>query len=111
MSEESTAIKNGIHALLTMHGIVIDETDIFGKRGMKKIEEAVSKMTTAENIVMSDMLERIIELNKKKIIEDEIVKISSDNEGVKILMTIPGINVYSAAAIMSEIDDIQCSGK
>jgi len=52
------------------------------------------------------MSERIIELNKKKMIGDEIAKISSDNEDVKILMTIPGINVYSAAAIMSEIDDI-----
>jgi hypothetical protein len=53
---ESTAIKNRIHAILAMHGIVIDETDIFRKRGMRKIEEAISKMTAAENIVMSDML-------------------------------------------------------
>ena len=28
------------------------------------------------------------------------------NQNIGLLMTIPGINVYSAAAIMSEIDDI-----
>ncbi len=38
---EYTAVKNRIHALLTTHGIVIDKTDIFGKRGMKKTEEAI----------------------------------------------------------------------
>lgn len=90
-----------------MHGIAIDETDIFGKRGTRKIEEAISRMTAAESIVMSDMLDRIIELNRRKqMIEDEIARISKNNEEVKLLMTIPGINVYSAAAIMSEIDDI-----
>ena len=39
-----------------MHGVVIDETDIFGRRGKKKIEEAASRLAPAENIVMSDML-------------------------------------------------------
>ena len=94
-----------------MHGITIDETDIFGKRGTRKIEEAISRMTAAESIVMSDMLDRIIELNRRKqMIEDEIARISKNNEEVKLLMTIPGINVYSAAAIMSEIDDIHRFG-
>jgi len=43
---------------------------------------------------------------RKQRVEDEIAKILSDNENVKILMNIHEINVYSAAAIMSEIDDI-----
>ena len=107
LGEESTAIKNMIHAMLAMHGIAIDESDIFGKRGMRKIENASSKLTAAESIVMSDMLERIIELNKRKqTVEDEIAKISNNNEEIKLLMTISRINVYSAAAIISKIDDI-----
>ena len=106
LGEESTAIKNRIHAMLVMHGIVMDESYISGKRGMRKIEEAAEKFNTVENNVMSDMLERITELNRRKrMIEDEIAKISSDNENVNLLTSIPGINVYSAA-IMSEIDEI-----
>ena len=38
-------------------------------------------------------------------VEDVIAKVSG-NERVKLLLTILGINVYSAAGIMSEIDDI-----
>ena len=107
LGEECTAVKNGIHAMLAMHGIAISETDIFGKRGLRKIEEAASKLTVAENTVMSDLLASVLELNRRKeMVEDEIAKAAGNNRGVKILMTIPGINVYSAAAIMSEIDDI-----
>ena len=105
--KECTAVKNRIHAMLAMHGIAINETDIFGKRGLRKIEEAASKLTVAENIVMSDLLASVLELNRRKeMVEDEIAKAAGNNKGVKLLMTIPGINVYSAAAIMSEIDNI-----
>ena len=90
LGEESTAIKKMIYGILAMHGIAIDESDIFGKRGMRKIEEAISKMTAAENIVMSDMLEKIIELKRRRqMIEDEIGRISNNNEEAKLLMTIP----------------------
>ena len=105
--KECTAVKNRIHAMLAMHGIAINETDILGKRGLRKIEEAASKLSVAENIVMSDLLASVLELNRRKeMVEDEIAKAAGNNRRVKILMTIPGINVYSAAAIMSEIDDI-----
>ncbi len=38
--------------------------------------------------------------------EDQIASMLFDSKNAKLLMTIPGINVYSAAAIISEIDDI-----
>ena len=93
--------------MLAMHGIAINETDIFGKRGLRKIEEAASRLTHAERIVMSDLLGSVLELNsRKEMVEDEIAKVAGNDKFVKLLMTIAGINVYSAAAIMSEIDDI-----
>lgn len=38
--------------------------------------------------------------------EDQIALAVKDNSSVKLLMTIPSINVYSAAAIISKIDDV-----
>ena len=82
LGEESTAVKNRIHAIVAMHGVLIDETDIFGRRGIRKIEEAASRLTPAENIVMSDMLARVLELNRRKqMVEDEIARISNNNQG------------------------------
>ena len=41
LGEESTVVKNRVHAILSMHGVVIYETDIFGKRGKRKIEDCI----------------------------------------------------------------------
>ena len=38
LGEEVTMIKNRIHALLTIHGIRIDATDIFGRKGFREID-------------------------------------------------------------------------
>ncbi len=38
--------------------------------------------------------------------EEEISKLVENIDKVRLLMTIPGINVYSASAILAEIDDI-----
>ena len=42
----------------------------------------------------------------KNEIENRIALAVKDDKRVNLLMTIPGINVYSAAVIISEIDDI-----
>ena len=45
-------------------------------------------------------------MKKENTVEDEISRSVINDRNVKLLMTIPGINIYSSAAIMSEIDDI-----
>ena len=107
LGEEVTMIKNRIHALLTMHGISIDATDIFGRKGFREIEESFPKLKENEKIVMEDMLKRLSDLfDRENEMENKIALAVKDDNRVKLLMTIPGINVYSAAVIISEIDDI-----
>ncbi|MEM0134468.1 MAG: transposase [Thermoplasmatales archaeon] len=107
LGEEVTVIKNRIHALLSSHGIRVDATDIFGRRGMREIEESSVRLKTRERVVMSDMLERLSDLfDRERGIENNIALAVKDDGNVKLLMTIPWINVYSAAVIVSEIDDI-----
>ena len=102
-----TVIKNRIHAILALHGLRIDATDIFGRRGLREIEELSSRLSSSERIVMEDMLMRVSDIiDRERKIEDQIALAVKDNNEVKFLMTIPGINIYSAAAIISEIDDI-----
>ena len=107
MGEEVTMIKNRIHALLTMHGIIVDATDIFGRKGLREIEESFPKLKENERIVMEDMLKRLSDLiDREKEMENRIALAVKDDHRIKLLMTIPGISVYSAAVIISEIDDI-----
>jgi len=107
LGEEATAIKNKIHAILSLHGITVDATDVFGRKGMREIEGSFKKMIENERIIMDDMLKRIADLlNREREIENRIALAVKDDKRINLLMTIPGINVYSAAVIISEIDDI-----
>lgn len=107
LGEEVTMIKNRIHAILSLYGIRIGATDIFGRRGMREIEESASRLDHSHRIVISDMLERLSDLiDREKKVEEQISALVINDKRIKLLLTIPGINVYSAAAIISEIDDI-----
>ena len=107
LGENIVMIKNKVHAILSSAGIRIGATDIFGKKGMKCILKSVERLSTAQRFVLSDLLDQITYLTKKEsTVEDEISRSVINDRNVKLLMTIPGINIYSSAAIMSEIDDI-----
>ena len=107
LGEEITRIKNRIHALLSVHGISLKQTDIFGRSGLIEIERQSVKLSPAERIVLDHMLSSVIQLRKNAMeIEDEMARSGHERYDVRLLMTIPGINVYSAVAIVSEIDSI-----
>ncbi|MEM3845124.1 MAG: transposase [Candidatus Parvarchaeota archaeon] len=85
----------------------MDATDIFGRRRMREIEESSVRLKTRERVMMSDMLERLFDFfDRERGIENNIALAVKDDGNVNLLMTIPGINVYSAAVIVSEIDDV-----
>ena len=107
IGEEITKLKNRIHAVLTRHGISIPASDIFGKRGLRLIESRSSVLSNMEKITLADMLERISDLKERSSsIEDEMARHTTGNNNVNLLMTIPGINIYSATSIVAETGDI-----
>ena len=107
LGESITMLKNRVHAILASAGIKIDATDIFGKRGMKCILRSVDNLSMAKRFVLGDLLDQITYLiRKESIVEDEISRYVMNDRNVNILMTIPGMGIYSSAAIMSEVDDI-----
>ena len=106
IGEEITRIKNKIHAMLSLHGITLKQSDIFGKSGLAEINRQSTKLSSAERVVMNHMLSSVIQIKKNAMeIEDEMARMGHEREDVRLLMTIPGINAYSAVAIISEIDD------
>ncbi len=107
LGEEMTMIKNRIHAILAGYGISIKATDIFGKKGLKKIKQSSHKIRSADRFVMTRLLNSVVDLKRSESeVEDEIARSCEQRKDVKIVMSIPGFKVYSAAAIISEIDNI-----
>ncbi|WP_156318775.1 MULTISPECIES: IS110 family transposase [Acidiplasma] len=107
LGEELTLKKNKIHALLTSYGIIIKATDPFGRKGLREIESNYSNLNYSDRIVLRSLLSDISYIkDREREIETEISSISDNNNNIKLLMTIPGINFYTAAGILSEIGTI-----
>ena len=108
LGEEVVRIKNKMHSILSLNGIKIKATEIFGKKGLSELSKSIERLSYSEKIVINDMLKRIIDIKERsEKIENEMAKIGKDREDVKKLMTIPGINIYIATGIIGEIGDIQ----
>jgi transposase len=107
LGEDITAIKNRVHAILTRNGISIAATDIFGKRSLNKILESSKKMSNADNMILVDLISQFNDINARvKTIQDQLALMGKEVEGIAILMTIPGVDYYTALGIYSEIGDI-----
>jgi len=107
IGEEITMLKNRIHALLSSYGISIEATDIFGKKGTAEIDKVSKILSESDRFILSSILDRIASLfHQERSVEDQISRMVLNNRNVARIMTIPGINVYSAAVVISEIDDI-----
>ena len=103
LGEEITFKKNKVHALLTSYGVIIKATDPFGKKGLREIESNYSNLNYSDRIVLRSLVNDILFIKEReKEIELELSKIAVNNNNIKLLMTIPGINFYTAAGILSE---------
>ena len=107
LGEEITLKKNKVHALLTSYGMIIKATDPFGKKGLKEIDGYYNNLNYSDRIVLRSLLNDISFIkNREREIETQISSISDKGNDIKLLMTIPGINFYTAAGILSEIGTI-----
>ncbi len=107
LGEEVTAIKNRVHALLARNGLSVEASDIFGKRALKKMLELSANLNETDGFILTDLISRFGSINKNiETVQDRLASMGKDNEYVKILMSIPGIDYYTALGIYSEIGDI-----
>ena len=72
---------------------------------MKCIRGSVDNISTAQRFPC-DQDQITYLMRKESMVEDEISRSVMNDRNVNLLMTIPGMGIYSSAAIMSEIDDI-----
>lgn len=101
---ERTRAKNGIRTALKGNGTVAPK-GLWTKAGMawlQKLEMATSMGTVRKD----DLVDQLMLTNKKiKRTERELKKIADRHPGVKILMSIPGIGIRTAEAVMAYIDN------
>lgn len=101
-----TDVKNKIHALLLRHGIEHAFSDLFGKSGIKYLYSLDLPMCDRFEL---DNYTKTIEFLTERINEtqERVEEFAKQIPQARILMTIPGIDYYSALMIHAEIGDIR----
>jgi transposase len=101
-----TEVRNRIHAILAKHELQPDYTDLFGKGGMEWLRslhlEGVDEIVLKTNLALLTALDEQIEA-----VTVQIAKTACNQEDIQLLMTLPGIDFYSAMVIASEIGDVK----
>lgn len=103
------AVKNKIHALVSKNLLdheLEEHSDIFGRSGLQKL---VSLPFPADDSAMLDAyLEQLVTLaSQEEKTTEEMARLAAGNRDVELLMTIPGVDFYSALAIIGEIGDVK----
>ena len=106
---KAALVKNQVHALVTrnlldseMRGI----TDWFGVKGLRTL--TALPLSGEERAVLARSLRQLSYLaTQEQELQRELAQLAVDREDVRLLMTIPGVDYYSAVAIVAEIGDIR----
>ena len=104
--QDRTRVINRVHSLLDKYDDMnFNYSKIFGIKGLQWLKDL--KVTGNDQILLHEYIEQIEFLTREiKNIESKIRIDASNNESVKILMSMTGINYFSAMMISSEIGDI-----
>ena len=105
LGRKSALVKNQIHAILAENGVKYGSGGLFGKQGLIFLDK-LELSDSSKSILESYLRELGYYKDEIELSNTRLAKIAKGDEDVELLMTIPGIDYYSALAIISEIGDI-----
>jgi transposase len=109
LSRIKTKLVNKVHSILDKYDYQTDLTDIFSKSGIEWLKSLSSQVPPVDRIILGSSIASIEAINQKiDTVSKEISKYASlDNKDVKILLSITGIDIFSAMLISTEIVDVR----
>ncbi|MEM3098875.1 MAG: IS110 family transposase [Nitrososphaerales archaeon] len=104
-----TMSRNKVHAILSKYELDAPD-DLFTKKGTEWLRslthtDAISWIDRMQLNALLDILESLD--RQIAVFTAKIASISMDDERVKLLMTIPGVDYFTALTVVSEIADIK----
>ena len=109
LSRTKTKLVNKVHSILDKYDYQTDLTDIFSKSGIEWLKSLSPLVTPVDRIILDTSIESIEAINQQiDTVSKEISKYACrDNKDVKILLSITGIDIFSAMLISAEIVDVK----
>jgi len=100
-----TSIENRVHALLDRYEYCCEFSDMFGKAGREWLRSL--ELSHIDRVIMDTSLAAVESINAQiGIVSGEIARYAWDSDDVKILLSMNGVDVFSAMVITTEIVNI-----
>ena len=106
--QQRTRLKNRIHATLSKYAIPLPEVaDLFGKRGREELRARLDQLPPQTSFVTSRLLEQVDGLDREiEALAQRMGALFEVDDGIRLLMTIPGVGFILATVIRTEIGDV-----
>jgi len=102
-----TQLKNQIHAIFQRHLLAFDGTDLFGKSGRHWIAAQRPRLHEREQFELDVLLEELDRTHERIVaLSNTLAQQVYGIEDVRLLMTIPGVDIYGAVSLLAAIGDI-----
>lgn len=100
-----TEVKNRIHALLDKHGLSCPYPTLFSKKGVEWLRSL--KLGFIDDAVLRSDMALLESLDEQVgFMDAKIASVAVNDERVKLLMTMPGLDYFAASLLVAEICDI-----
>jgi transposase len=97
-----TMVKNQVHAIVDKHGFSCEYSDMFGKRGIEWLRDL--ELPYLDRLILDNHLTHLESLNQQTDrVDEEIHSKACEDKDVSLLLSLTGVDVYSALLIRSEI--------
>ncbi len=100
-----TMIKNKVHAITDKYGYRCEFSDMFGKSGMQWLR--AQEMSELDRLLLENHLSLVESINVQICRVDEAIRErASQDEDVRLLLSLTGVDVYTALLLRSEVGPI-----
>lgn len=106
LGQHRAAMKNQVHAILHQHGLGTEVSDLFGKKGRSWLSRAEMPRAARGAVdTYCALIDQVTGHMQKQ--DQQLQQLAKQDPRVKWLASIPGIGVYSAMILLSEIGEVQ----
>jgi transposase len=106
LKEQTTATKNRIHTFLQLYDLEFMGTDLFGKEGIAWLKAQIPTLSPMDTVIMEKELCHLeLISNSIACLDQKIAHYGAETEEVHLLMTITGVDFFSAVLILCEVGD------
>ena len=104
---QTTAIKNRIHSILNKHDMTFEGTDLFGKKGKAWLKTIIPQLKKVDAFVLKEELAHLDHFSETlDKIESDLAREAVEREDVHLLMSITGVDFFTALLFLCEVGDI-----